>query len=61
MGPGEVAREIRGSLHCARDGGAVPRFGRDDVVFIPFGRDDVPLIPASVERRSFYSVPVGMT
>jgi len=34
-GAGEGEREIRGSLHCARDGGAVPRFGRDDVPFIP--------------------------
>jgi hypothetical protein len=32
-GDGAKKGEMRGSLHCATDGGAVRRFGRDDVLF----------------------------
>jgi hypothetical protein len=30
----EKQRQIQGSLHCAPDGKAVRRFGRDDVLFL---------------------------
>jgi hypothetical protein len=33
-GKGKNNGEIQGSLHCATDGEAVRRFGRDDVSFV---------------------------